>query len=70
MSLQEHVRNVLSDLNRHGTRQALGLEREPTHDELVANYQKHVIITSIHSYTVAEEQKYSDREVSHERCSP
>lgn len=52
MTLREHVRDVLSPLNRHGTRVALNLNREPTYDELVAHYESHVIIMNTHTFEV------------------
>lgn len=50
--LRNRVQEVLSEDNRHFTRQNLGLDREPTPDELLANYERHNIIMNVHRFTI------------------
>lgn len=55
MTLKDTVRAVLSDGNRHFTRENLGLDREPTPDELLSNFEKHNTIMTVQPFTVVEE---------------
>lgn len=46
-SLEQHVKDILSDANRYFTKRALGLDREPTVEELIAHYRRHNIIATV-----------------------
>lgn len=51
-NLDQHVKDVLSDANRYFTKRALGIDREPTYQELLDHYKRHNIIATVHQANV------------------
>lgn len=46
-TLEEHVKAILSVENRYFTKRALGLDREPNHEELIDHYKRYNIIATV-----------------------